>query len=152
MSNVGEGKPKIWFYQGKEGILQAYEDSLNYPNSEVLGWSSGEIIKMFSIKECEQYIAKRKRKKILQSLIVPSDKGMSKFVAENSRQLRNTKVVDASEYPIKIEINIYDNRVAIFSVKDKMAVIIESAVISAAMRMIYRMCWKGLSSNMHFIK
>jgi len=144
MSNVGEAKPKVWFYQGKDGVLQAYEDSLNYPDSEVVGWSSGEVVKMFSMKECEQYIAKMIRKKILQRLIVPSDKEMNKFIIENSRQLRQTKVVDFSEYPFKIEINIYASRMAIFSVKDKMAVIIESDAISAAMRMIFRMCWRSL--------
>ncbi len=145
INNVNEIKPKVWFYQDREGILKAYEDSLNYPGSEVFGWASGEITKLFSIKECGNYITKRMRKKIMQTLIVPNDQDTAKFVKNDSRQLRRTKLINADEYPFKIEINIYANRAAIFSIKDKMAIIIESEVISSAMRMIFKMCWKGIS-------
>jgi len=144
MSNVSDVKPKVWFYQGKDGILHAYEDSLNYPGIEVVGWGSGEVVRMFDANEVEKYIQKRLRKKILQTLIMPNDEESNKFAAKDSYQLRKTKSVDAEEYPFKIEINIYANRVGIFSVRDKMAVIMESEQISSAMRMIFQMCWKGI--------
>ncbi|MFZ2188384.1 MAG: helix-turn-helix domain-containing protein [Candidatus Moraniibacteriota bacterium] len=144
MSNVSNAKPKVWFYEGKEGILEAYEDSLNYPGIEVVGFASGEVLKMFSLKEVEKYIAKRQRKKIIQTLIMPEGKDAKSFIATASEQLRRVKVVSEEEYPFKIEINIYANRMALFSVKDKMAVIMESEPISSAMRMIFKMCWKGI--------
>ncbi|TSD01390.1 MAG: Transcriptional regulator, TrmB [Parcubacteria group bacterium Athens0714_25] len=144
MGNASTVKPKIWTQQGKEGMLAVYEDSLNYPDSEVVGWASGEVIKLFSQQECDDYIQKRIKKKIMQTLIMPSDKASSNFAENNKYQLRKTKIVDFEEYPFKIEINMYANRVAIFSVKDKMAVILESEPIASAMRMIFRMCWKGL--------
>lgn len=141
MSNVSDAKPKIWFFEGKEGILKAYEDSLNYPGVEVVGWASGEILKMFDWKDAEKYIAKRKRKKIMQNLIVPGDENMKRFISQNAHQLRRTKAVSVEEYPFRIEINIYANRVALFSIKDNMALIMESEPIASAMRMIFRMCW-----------
>lgn len=144
MGSVSAVKPKIWTYQGKEGMFSAYEDSLNYPDSEVFGWASGEVVKLFSQQECDNYIQKRIKKKIMQTLIMPSDKFSGNFTKDDKYQLRKTKIVDFDEYPFKIEINIYANRVAIFSVKDKMAVILESEPIASAMRMIFRMCWKGL--------
>lgn len=144
MNNVSEAKPKIWFFEGKDGILEAYEDSLNYPGIEVVGWGTGEILKMFNWQDVEKYVAKRQRKKIIQTLIVPGDENMQKFISEDAKQLRRTKVVSADEYPFKIEINIYANRVALFSVRDKMAVIMESEPIASAMRMIFKMCYKGL--------
>ncbi|HAT74730.1 MAG TPA: hypothetical protein DCS28_01655 [Candidatus Moranbacteria bacterium] len=145
INNVSETKPKVWFYEGKDGILKAYEDSLNYQGVEVVGWASGEVLKMFNWKDVEKYVAKRQRKKIMQTLIMPSDQGAMQFAQNDSQQLRKTKLISADEYPFKIEINVYANRVAIFSVKDKMAVIMESEVISSAMRMIFQMCWKGIS-------
>jgi len=144
MSNVSDMKPRVWFYQGKDGILQAYEDSLNYPGIEVVGWGSGEVVRMFDANEVEKYIQKRLRKKILQTLIMPNDEESNKFAEKDSRQLRKTKSVSVEEYPFKIEINIYANRVGIFSIRDKMAVIMESEQISSAMRMIFQMCWKGI--------
>ncbi|MCK9378747.1 MAG: hypothetical protein M0P97_01210 [Candidatus Moranbacteria bacterium] len=143
--NANSIKPKIWTYQGKEGILSAYEDSLNYPGSEIVGWASGEVVCMFSQKECDSYIRKRVEKKIMQTLIMPSDKSSEEFTSNDKHQLRRTKIVDSSEYPFKIEINIYANRVAIFSVKDKLAVILESEPIALAMRMIFKMCWKVIA-------
>lgn len=144
MTNTSSIKPKIWTYQGKDMILKAYEDSLNYPGSEILGWASGEVLTLFSMKECESYIKKRVRKKIMITLIMPNDKKTSEFVGNDKYQLRRTKGVSLEEYPFKIEINIYANRIAMFSFKDKMAVILESEPIASAMRMIFRMCWKGL--------
>jgi len=145
INNVSEDKPKMWFFQGKEGIFNAYHDILNYPNTEVVGWASGEILRMFDWKEAEKYVAKRQRKKIIQTLIMPDDKNSSQFISQDQHHLRRTKVVSAEEYPFKIEINVYANRVSLFSVKDKMAVIMESEPIASAMRMIFKMCWKNLS-------
>lgn len=147
LDNVSDNKPKVWFYQGKDAIMQAYEDSLNYPGSEVVGWASGEVLKMFSVKECTDYIQKRVRRKIMQSLIMPKEKELNEFVEKDSHHLRRTKIVDEEVYPFKIEINIYANRVALFSVKDKMAVIMESDPIASAMRMIFKMCWGSLTEK-----
>jgi sugar-specific transcriptional regulator TrmB len=144
MTSVTSVKPKITTYQGKEGMLVAYEDSLSYPNSEVVGWASGEVLTLFSMKECESYIKKRVQKKIMQTLIMPSDKKATEFTANDNHQLRKTKLVSLEEYPFKIELNIYANKLAIFSTKDKLAVILESEPIASAMRMIFRMCWRGL--------
>lgn len=144
MNNVSKDKPKIWFFQGREGISNAYHDILSYPGAEVVGWASGEILKMFAWKEAEKYVAKRQRKKIMQKLIMPDDKHSEQFISRDQHHLRMTKVVSAEEYPFKIEINVYANRVSIFSVKDKMAVIMESEPIASAWRMIFKMCWKGL--------
>lgn len=141
INNVSEIKPKIWFFEGKTGILEAYEDILNYPNTEVVGWASGEVLKMFNWQDVEKYVAKRQRKKILETLIMAGDKEAQAFIENANHQLRKVKIVDVNEYPFKIEINVYANRVALFSVRDKMAVIIESEPIASAMRMIFRMCW-----------
>lgn len=147
INNVSEIKPKVWFFQGKEGILEAYYDILNYPNIEVVGWASGEVLKMFSWKDVEKYVAKRQRKKILETLIMTGDKEAQSFIEKASHQLRKVKVINAEDYPFKIEINVYSNRIALFSVKDKMAVIIESEPITSAMRMIFQMCWKSISEK-----
>lgn len=144
INNVSEIKPKVWFYHGKEGILEAYEDSLNYSGTEVVGWASGEVLKMFNWKDVEKYVARRQRKKIMQTLIMPDDKDASQFTTQDKNQLRRTKIISAEEYPFKIEINIYANRVGLFSVRDKMAVILESEPIASAMRMIFKMCWKAI--------
>jgi len=99
---------------------------------------------MFNWKDVEKYVAKRQRKKILETLIMPDDKEGKAFIESAKHQLRRVKIVSVEEYPFKIEINVYANRVALFSVKDKMAVIMESDPISSAMRMIFKMCWRGL--------
>jgi sugar-specific transcriptional regulator TrmB len=144
MSNVSDVKPKVWFYQGKDGVMQAYEDALNYPGIEVIGWASGEVTSLFSDAEIEKYIRSRIRKKILETMIMPNDEVTARFTAQDSRHLRRTKAVDAKLYPFKIEINIYANRVGIYSARDKMAVIMESEQVASTMRMIFQMCWNGI--------
>jgi hypothetical protein len=47
--------PKISFFEGIEGIKRIYEDTLNFPDQEILMWGAPEAMEIFDTKFLENY-------------------------------------------------------------------------------------------------
>lgn len=140
-------KPKIKFYEGREGMLKIYYEILDLPEgSEVLGFATYEgIHKLFPKNEIDRYIKKRAAKKIRQKLIVPTDQYIEQRVVDNKKELRETIMIPKNKFSISSEINIYQNKVAIVSLgEEKMGVIIESNQIADMQRAIFNLLWNAL--------
>jgi len=144
ISNVGEAKPKIWFYSGIEGVKKAYEDLLNYKDMTVYGWSSEDLVVLLGDEWIGSYIKRRLSRNIKEQLIYPSGQVANKYQSQDKKHERKSKIVDPKKYLFNIEINIYDNRVAMLSAKDKIGIIIESEPIVQTLKMIFKMCWDNI--------
>ena len=63
--------------------------------------------------------------------------------AKDKEELRISRLVPRSAYDFSsVEMNIYDDKVAYFSVKENLAIIIKSQDSAQNMRSMYEMCWK----------
>jgi hypothetical protein len=51
--------------------------------------------------------------------------------------------VSPEEYAFSSEINIYDNKVVFFAIKEKFALIIESVEISDGFKKMFDLAWKN---------
>jgi sugar-specific transcriptional regulator TrmB len=140
--NVRGSKPKIRFYEGKEGLKEAYEDTLKY-KAEILGFASDDIMKVLGMDWAMDYLAKRKERNIWAKGIVPGTELLKReFISKDMEQLRFTKVIDAKKYPFTIEINVYGhNKVALMSAKEEIAVIIEGQEIHNTLKLIFELIW-----------
>src|SRR3989344_4758545 len=103
-------KPEIAFYEGTEGIVAAYEDTLS---------SHTEILAIFTDTKMS-----RARQK------------------HDTEELRDSRLLPKDLLNIEIEINIYDDKVAYFSLPEKLAVIAKSKLIAASMRQMFELAWK----------
>lgn len=147
LTNIGSSKPRIRFYEGKEGLLKAYYEILDLPvGSEVLGFATFEgIYKLFPKSAVDIYIKKRVAKRIKEKLIIPSDEYAQNHSADNKKEFRETIMIPKSKFSISSEINIYQNKVAITSLgEEKVAVIIESQQMADTQRAIFNLLWSSL--------
>ncbi len=144
ISNVEKAKPKVWFFEGVKGLEKAYDDALGYKNTIIRGWASDDILNILSENWANNYIKQRSKNNVEARLIIPSTDTLVDYSSKNTDDLRSTKIINAEKYPFNIEINIYKDRVAMISAKDKIAVIIESKPISSTMKMIFNLCWDNL--------
>jgi sugar-specific transcriptional regulator TrmB len=147
ITSIGSKKPKVTFFEGKEGILSAYDEILQLPfNSEVVGFATFEgIYKLFPESAIRQYIKKRVEKNIKQKLIMPTDQYLQNHIEDNKKELRETIMIPRKDFFIENEINIYQNKVAIISLgEEKVAVIIESQQTADTQRAIFNLLWKSL--------
>lgn len=144
LDNVNGSKPKVWFYNGIEGLKKAYEDLLNYKNTLVCGWASEDLVKLLGEEWIAVYVKKRVSQNIEEKMIYPLGEVSKKYLEKDKEHLRKSKIIDADKYKFDIEINIYNNRISMVSAKDKMAVIIESKPIVNTYKTIFQICWDNL--------
>jgi HTH-type transcriptional regulator, sugar sensing transcriptional regulator len=145
MSNVTGAKPKIWFYNGVDGLKEVYSDSLKY-SGEILAIGGEDTVKSLGHEWILNYIKKRIRKGIhVRGIVAKSEFVEKEYVAKDQEQFRASKLIDSKRYPFPVEINIYGyQRVNFVSARDQMAVIIESAEIYQAMKSFFELLWDNL--------
>jgi len=145
MSNVGNVKPKIRFYEGRAGLMEIYQDTLKY-SSEILAFASDDSAKVLRMDWATRYIRQRVNKKIYYKGIIAQSTLIEKeFATKNQAQLRSTKMIDSKKYPISNEIMMYGHqKIAIISAKDAMGIIIESAEIYQTQKSIFELLWDNL--------
>lgn len=137
--NVSE-RPKVRFYEGKEGLIQIYEDTLT---------AQGAIRAFANINDMHKtlpdyfssYYKRRVKKGIKIRGIVPNTEIARERVKHNKEESRETVLLPADKFYFSPEINIYNNKVMIASWREKLGIIIESAEIADAMKKIYELAW-----------
>lgn len=140
--NMRGSKPKIRFYEGKEGLREVYEDTIKH-GGEILGFASYDIINVLGKEWADEYLRKRVTAGIHARGMIPGTEPMMRdFISKDQEQRRSTKVIDPKKYPFSIEINVYGhNRVALMSAKEEMGLIIEGTEIHNTMKLIFQLIW-----------
>lgn len=143
ITNVLSRKPKIRYYEGSKGIEQIYQDTLNYPDQELLGWVSGEALSSFDSDYLYlNYLPKRMEKKIWVRAIAADTPHMRVYRNEDKTSLRQTRLVSGKDFPFDVEINLYGKRnVAIMSFEEGFGMIIESEKLWKALKSMFEIGW-----------
>lgn len=142
--NIKGVKPKIRFYEGKEGLKEVYNDTLKY-STEILAFASEDVVRIFDKEWMNSYIKQRIKKGIHSRTIIPNTKTVKEYIAKDKEQLRQSKLIDPEKYPFSIEINIYGHqKVALMSSKEETGIIIEGAEIYKTMKLIFELIWDNL--------
>lgn len=140
-------KPVVRVYEGYEGIKAIYEDTLR-ENKSILSFlglyeSDPKILKWLE----NDYVKRRIANNIKARVIVSSDQKniiTSEYLERDRKELRETKVIDNSEFPAKLEIQIYGNKVA-FANHNKnnalVGVIIDNKFIAETMKGLFELAW-----------
>ncbi len=139
MHNIG-GRPKILFYEGKEGMQKVYEDTLTSHES-IRAYATVDDMHNALPNYFPEYYKRRTKKGIAIRAIVPGTDIGAERKAEDVEEMRETALVPPDKYYFSPEINIYDNKVMIASWREKLGIIIESAEIADAMKKIYELAW-----------
>lgn len=138
-------KPHVRYFEGIEGIRKVYSDTLTAKDT-LLNFANSEIVRQFWKEYDEQYIQKRVKNGIFLKGIAPDDAMGRKVHGKDKKNLREIRLVNAKEFPMQNEINIYDNKVAIISFSEDEAdifgVIIESKEVADTQRQIFEMAWR----------
>jgi len=134
-------KPEIAFYEGPEGIVAAYEDTLT-SKTEILALASVDTTEAILPEYVAKYYKRRKAAKIPIRAIFPDTSMARARQKKDTEELRESRLLPKSLLNIEIEVNIYDDKVAYFSIPEKLAVIVKSKLIAASMREMFGLCWK----------
>jgi HTH-type transcriptional regulator, sugar sensing transcriptional regulator len=140
--NIKE-KPKVRFYEGIEGLKEAFEDTLT-SYGEILAYAVGaDMFKALGHDYFQNYFEKRKEKSIKVRVIAPDDPGSRAVAMNDKKQLRESLLIPKDKFYFSVETNIYGNKIMIASWKEKFALIIESEEIANAQRKVFELAWLG---------
>jgi sugar-specific transcriptional regulator TrmB len=136
-------KPKVKFYEGIEGMQEAFEDTLSAKN-EIIGYAVGEdIFKALTEKYVRNYFKRRMAKNISARFIAPDTPETRAVAINDATELRTTIMVPKEKFYFSIEMDIYNNKIMMASWREKFALIIESEEITNAQRKIFELAWEG---------
>jgi sugar-specific transcriptional regulator TrmB len=133
-------RPKVSFYEGREGLRSVYEDTLT-STEQIRAYAAVDDMHSGLPNYFPEYYKRRTKKGIAIRAIVPdSPKGRERKSFDKTES-RESALVPKSVFDFIPEINIYDNKVMIASWREKLGIIIESAEIADAMKKIYELAW-----------
>jgi hypothetical protein len=132
--------PKVQFFEGEEGVKQAYEDTLENNPEKYLRDITGvdAVFVRLGEKWVNYYMEKRAKLGIRCTDLAPESDWARRSKENDERYLRTTKFLPP-QYYFDAEFAMYGDKVGIFSyAKDNpVAILIEDETISHAMKQLF---------------
>ncbi len=141
ISKEGE-RPKIKFYEGLDGLIEVYDDTLT-AKEPIVAYACYEDMEPLIPKYFETYYKRRVKNKIFARGIVPETPMAIEHKKRDVEEMRELTLIPNDKYNFTPDIEIYDNKVTIASWKEKLGIIIESHEIADAMKKIFELAWIG---------
>lgn len=135
-----QNRPKIRFYEGKEGLEHVYEDTLT-SSEPIRAYATVDDMHKALPNYFPKYYRRRAEKNISIRAIVPETPSSRERKIHDEEEKREIAFVPADKFYFSPEINIYDDKVMIASWREKLGIIIESSEIADAMKKIYELAW-----------
>lgn len=135
--------PTVKYFEGKEGLLQLYEDTLK-SKTEIYAYGSSEDEMQCLSGYFPEYWNKRKKANIPLIGLMPDTEFNKKHSSNTDKEHIRTTYLYPQEYRTPLEIDVYDNKVVLMSFKEMFGVMIESNIIADAMRNILKLAKDGI--------
>lgn len=133
-------RPKVFFYEGREGLEKVYEDTLT-STEPIRAYANLEYMNAGLPGYFPEYFKRRAGAGIAIRAIGPKTEANVELTKRDIEEKRETFLVPREKYDFIPEINIYNNKVMIASWREQLGIIIESAEISDAMKVIFELAW-----------
>lgn len=132
--------PRVQFFDGNEGLVTAYEDTLT-SSETIRAYASIENMHRALPGYFPEYYSRRARHGIHIKSIHPDTPEAREREDNNQSESRTSALVPADKYNFSPEINIYDNKIVFMSLVEKFSLIIESAELAEAFKKIFDLSW-----------
>ncbi len=140
--NAIPGKPRVQFFEGEEGLLHVYEDSLT-SSGEIRAYASDQANTDAVPSYFPKYYKRRTAKNIPIRAIFPDTPKDRERHALDKKELRQSRIVPKSVMDFTPEINFYDNKIMIADWKEKLGIIIESEEIAKVFKQSFELAWEA---------
>lgn len=134
-------KPRVSFYEGAEGLISVYEDTLTSTET-IRAYASIENMHAALGDYFPAYYQRRATTGIAIRSIHPDTPEARERVRHDKEEARDSVLVPHREYDFSPEINIYDNKIVFMSLREKFGLIIESEELAQAMKKVFELSWE----------
>lgn len=140
--NEKGSKPRVRFYEGKAGIESVYEDTLT-SSETIRAYASVDDMHKALPGYFPKYYQRRTKKGIHIRAILPDTPIGKERKSMDEKEARESRLVPAEKLGFNLEINVYDDKVAIMSLVEEFGVIIQSKRIAEAQKNIFELAWEA---------
>jgi sugar-specific transcriptional regulator TrmB len=131
------------FFEGHKKVKEAYEKELaQSKNTEILSLAGliDEIFKYFPEKYWDKWNREFAKHESRARMLVHLSSSAKNFARKDKEYKVETRYLH--DFPLKLNIDIFNNVVLIVSYADELAVWIESDIVSQSYRMMFELLWK----------
>lgn len=143
INNSMAEKPKVYYYEGQEGMAEINSDTLRTPGSELVGFTTPRFISFDEKKLSDDYIKRRKEAGIKVRIIGEMSNEVMEIKRKDGDELRTTRILPKDIFHSEIEIIISDSKVYIVNYKDQFGMIIEDKEIAKVQKQIFEIVWNS---------
>lgn len=135
-------RPNVRFFEGIRELKKAYAETLK-SKTDILNYANSKNIRDHWAEYDEEYVLKRKRKKIFLRGVAPDDR-IGRRVQQGDRfYFRETRLVKLSDFEVENEVNIFNNSMLIASfAPHPFAILIDSKTVADTQRQIFELLWR----------
>lgn len=147
ISNHPAGKPRVRFYEGREGVKTIYEETLDY--REVLVHCTTQKAILCMGDYLDHYL-KRLIKKRIKTKEIVSDTPLDLNYQEKYATRRNVIKTIPREYVTNTDSMIYGDKVAFISYREErpIGIVIEDKEITDLERKKFAILWRAIESEL----
>lgn len=136
------GRPRIYFYEGEEGLIRVYEETLT-SSEEILAYASDQANQIAIPWYFPNYYKRRAAKKIpIRALFPDTPKDRERHELDK-KELRRSRLLPKNKMDFNPEINFFDNKIMIADWKEKLGIIIESEEIVKVFKQSFELAWEA---------
>lgn len=144
LHNSQGSRPRVRFYEGREGIIEAYREIFTTSKKIYSIASVEDVLNTLGHKEASILFGLlRKNGGKLFDLLRPSEATKDYSKQEYTKGLNVIKILP-SDFEIQIDIITSGNKTAFFSFKSLIAVIIEDENIAKSQQQLLKYIWKSI--------
>ncbi len=135
--------PSVRFFEGIEGIKEAYYESLT-SQTEILNYANSKNIRDHWSQYDEEYVLGRAERNIFLRGLAPDDKDGKIVQNQDAKYHRETRLIPVEHFQIENEIKIFDENMLITSFEPfPFALIITSKAVADTQRQIFQIAWNS---------
>jgi hypothetical protein len=139
-AGAGE-RPKVRFLEGVAGLKTIQQEFLKSKEKKIYGFTNlDELFKLMS--DIDDYSRNRYESGI-ESMMIYTRKDGPLGNASDPAKLRVAKFVEYQKMPLKADITIFDDKVALASYREKpVGIIIQNVEIAETLRALFKFIWE----------
>jgi sugar-specific transcriptional regulator TrmB len=144
MYSVSFNKPKVSFYEGKEGLRSIYKEVTSTSRNVYSYFSPKSVFSVFSLQENHELLMRLYNNGgILHNLVEKSDEAVERLKIREYQSFVKNKVLP-DELKFQTDLLVFGNKVALISFKNMVGAIIEDEAIANMQKNLFKFIWKSI--------
>jgi sugar-specific transcriptional regulator TrmB len=141
INEKSNNKPLVVFFEDIAGIQNIMEDTLS-STEQLRAYASLSELTQLLPNYFPEYYKRRTARNIFVKAIYPANEDSYIHKLRDDDEYRCSRLIPP-EFDFHLDILIYENKVAIISLKEKFGLLIKSAEMAEAQKKIFDLIWEG---------